>query len=257
MKYPSDLTSKQWRQIKQVFDNSKRGDTGKHLQLHRKRRLVNAALYLNKTGCQWRQMPHDYPKWQTVYSFYQRAAASGLWEKICGMLVKKSRIAAGRSANPSYALIDSRSVKTASAAENRGYDGGKKVKGRKHHIVTDILGNLLFVQAHAANIHDSAAGGKVIEGALLKYPSLAGVCGDAGYRKTFEEDAEKLGLTVDIIQRIADAGWAILPKRWRVERTLSWLKGSRRLSKDYEITSLSVENMIMISHMTTLLRRLF
>ena len=99
---------------------------------------------------------------------------------------KKARVAAGRSPDPSYALIDSRSVKTTSAAENRGYDGGKKVKGRKHHIVTDILGLLLFVKAHAANIHDTIAGGEVLHGALLKYPSLIAACGDAGYRKTFE-----------------------------------------------------------------------
>jgi putative transposase len=170
---------------------------------------------------------------------------------------KKARIALGRSPEPSYALIDSRSVKTTSAAEERGYDGGKKVKGRKHHIVTDIMGLLLFVKAHAANIHDTIAGGGVIQGALLKYPSLLGVCGDAGYRKTFEEAATKLGLTVDIVQRIADAGWIILPKRWRVERTLGWLNGSRRLSKDYEINTESVENMIIISHVATLLRRLF
>jgi hypothetical protein len=127
---------------------------------------------------------------------------------------KKARIAAGRSPEPSYALIDSRSAKTTAAADERGYDGGKKVKGRKHHIVTDAMGLLLFVKAHAANIHDTIAGGAVIQGALRKYPSLLGVCGDAGYRKTFEEEAAKLGLTVDIVQRIADAGWMILPKRY-------------------------------------------
>jgi putative transposase len=119
------------------------------------------------------------------------------------------------------------------------------------------LGLLLHVKAHAANIHDTIAGGDVMRGALSKYPSLTGVCGDAGYRKTFEEDAKALGLTVDIVQRIADAGWAILPKRWRVERTIGWFNGSRRLSKDYEINTDSVENMIIISHIITLLRRLF
>jgi transposase len=89
MKYPSDLTNKQWRQIKDVFENNGRGNTGKHLQLHRKRKLVNAVLYINKTGCQWRQLPHNFPNWKTVYSFYKRAIASGLWDKICAMLVKK------------------------------------------------------------------------------------------------------------------------------------------------------------------------
>lgn len=169
---------------------------------------------------------------------------------------KKSRVALGRNPNPSYGLIDSRSVKTAMAAQSRGYDGGKKVKGRKHHIVTDAHGHLLYVKIHAANIHDGIAGREVIRGALKKYPSLKGVCGDAAYRKTFEEEMAELGLHVDIVERIKDAGWTILPKRWRVERTFAWMNGSRRLSKDYEILTSSVENMIVISHIAILLKRL-
>ena len=168
---------------------------------------------------------------------------------------KKSRVEYDRKPEPSYGLIDSRSTKTTSAADQRGYDGGKKVKGRKHHIVTDILGHLLHVKAHAANISDTVAGGAVIRGALKKYPSLLGVCGDAGYRKTFEEAAAELGLTVDIVKRIQESGWAVIPKRWRVERTFGWMNGSRRLSKDYEIYTSSVENMIIISHIATLLKR--
>ena len=115
---------------------------------------------------------------------------------------------------------------------------------------------LLFVKVHAANIHDTVAGGDVIRGAMKKYPSLKGVCGDAGYRKTFEEVAAAIGLTVDIVERIAGVGWILLPKRWRVERTFAWMGGSRRLSKDYEINTDSMENMIMISHIATLLNRL-
>jgi len=153
-------------------------------------------------------------------------------------------------------LIDSRSVKTTGAAEGRGFDGGKKVKGRKHHIVTDILGLLLKVKVHAANIHDTVAGGNVIRQAMEKYPSLTSVTGDACYRKTFEEFAAALGLTVEIVERIIGAGWVILPKRWRVERTFAWMGGSRRLLKDYEINTDSMENMIMFSHMATLLNRL-
>ena len=161
----------------------------------------------------------------------------------------------GRNPEPSYGLIDSRSVKTAFAAQNRGIDGGKKVKGRKHHIVTDIAGHLLHVKVHAANIHDSKAGGEVACGALAKYPTLEGFCGDAGYRKTFVEEMVALGVSVDIVERIEGAGWMILPKRWRVERTFGWMGGSRRLSKDYEILTCTSENMIIISHVATLLKR--
>ena len=169
---------------------------------------------------------------------------------------KKSRVALGRKPSPSYGLIDSRSVKTAFAAQNRGYDGGKKVKGRKQHIITDIEGHLLHVKVHPANVHDGIAGGEVVRGALVKYPTLEGVCGDAGYRKTFEEEMASLGLTADIVERLQGAGWMILPKRWRVERTFAWMGGSRRLSKDYEILATSTENMIIISHIFTLLNRL-
>jgi putative transposase len=168
---------------------------------------------------------------------------------------KKSRAAMGRKPEPGYGLIDSRSVKTAMAAQNKGYDGGKKVKGRKQHIVTDTQGHLLHVRVHAANIHDTVGGGEVIREAKAKYPSLKGASGDAGYRKTFEEVAASLGLTVYIVERIQGAGWMILPKRWVVERTFGWFGGSRRLSKDYEILTATVESLIYISHAATLLKR--
>lgn len=130
MRYDSDLTTKQWNMIKHLFETENRG---RHLRVHDKRKLVNAVLYLNKTGCQWRQLPHDYPKYTTVSSFYQRAIKSGLWEKVLSLLVVKSRKQAGRSVNPSYGLIDSQSVKTTSASKERGIDGGKK---RKHESAT-------------------------------------------------------------------------------------------------------------------------
>lgn len=125
MRYNSDLTTKQWNLIKHLFEKENRG---RHLRVHNKRKLVNAVLYLNKTGCQWRQLPHDFPKYTTVSSFYQRAVKSGLWDRIRELLVTKSREQAGRSPLPSYGLIDSRSVKTTSASEERGIDGGKKSK---------------------------------------------------------------------------------------------------------------------------------
>jgi putative transposase len=134
--------------------------------------------------------------------------------------------------------------------------GGKKIKGRKRHIVTDTMGHLLHVRVHAANIHDTVAGCHVFEEALKGHPSLAGVCADAGYRKTMEKFVKDiLHRTIEISQRIVP-GWAVLAKRWVVERTLAWLNSSRRLSKDYEITIKSAETMIMISHSALLIRRL-
>ena len=131
----------------------------------------------------------------------------------------------------------------------------KKVKGRKRHVVTDVCGNLLAVKVHAANIHDTKSGGAIFAETLLKYPTITGVCADAGYRKTFEHEVAKNGVTVDISAKIKPKEWNILPKRWIVERTLAWLNHSRRLSKDYEIFTISAENMVIISHIHTLLKR--
>ena len=134
--------------------------------------------------------------------------------------------------------------------------GGKKIKGRKRHIVTDTQGHLLHVKVHAANTHDTKAGCEVFEEALKKYPSLQGVCADAGYRKTMEEFVTKvLQKTIEISARIAP-GWAVLAKRWVVERTFAWFNHFRRLSKDYEIAISSAENMIFIAHTIILLKRL-
>ena len=141
------------------------------------------------------------------------------------------------------------------ASDERGFDGGKKVNGRKRHIVVDIMGNLLSVKVHAANIHDTVAGADVFKDALSKYPSIKGCAADTGYKGTFVKALEELGIPVDIIDKIAPKTWSVLPKRWIVERTFAWANNSYRLSKDYEITTESAENMFVISHMATLLRR--
>lgn len=134
--------------------------------------------------------------------------------------------------------------------------GEKKVKGRKRHIVTDTQGHLLHVKVHAANTHDTVAGGEVLKEALKKYPTLKGVCADAGYRKTMEEFVTKvLEKTIEISQRITP-GWAVLAKRWVVERTFAWLNHFRRLSKDYEISTKTAETFVMIAHSMILLKRL-
>ena len=134
--------------------------------------------------------------------------------------------------------------------------GEKKVKGRKRHIVTDTVGHLLHIKVHQANTHDTVGGCPVFEKALEKYPTLKGVCADAGYRKTMEEFVEKvLKKTIEISERITEH-WAILPKRWVVERTFSWLNGYRRLAKDFEISISSAENYVMIAHSMLLLKRL-
>jgi putative transposase len=142
-----------------------------------------------------------------------------------------------------------------SASEARGIDGGKKIKGRKRHIVVDIQGNLLAVCVHAANIHDTKSGINPAKKAFSKYPTIKKFCGDGGYRKSFEDAVrDELGLGVDISKRI-DPKWAVIPKRWVVERTFGWANHSRRLYKDVEIKTFHEENIFMISHLHTLLNR--
>lgn len=161
----------------------------------------------------------------------------------------------GRSRSPSYAIIDSQSVKTQYASEERGIDGGKGVKGRKRHIVADILGHLLHVQVHAANVHDTVGACEVLRRAAEKHPSIEAFSGDAGYRGTavrFVDD--KLGLVLHISERIVD-GFAVLPKRWIVERSFAWLGAFRRLSKDFEILTGTAENVIRIAMLRTALAK--
>jgi putative transposase len=153
----------------------------------------------------------------------------------------------GRRATPSYGIVDSQSAKTAYASEGRGYDGNKKTKGRKRHIVVDTLGNLIQVLVHAANEHDSRAGCDVLKAAAEKHGTLEAFSGDAGYRGTavdFVETALKLKLHIS--QKIKDA-FAVLPTRWVVERTFAWLGNYRRLAKDFEILTRSAENMVRIA----------
>ena len=156
---------------------------------------------------------------------------------------------------PTYGIIDSQSAKTVLASEERGIDGGKKIKGRKRHIVVDTQGNLLAVVVHAANIHDTKSGINPARKAFVKYPTIEKFCGDDGYRKSFEQDVlTELGLGVDISKRIKPQ-FEILPKRWVVERTFGWANHSRRLYKDVEIKTQHEENMFVISHLHTLLKR--
>jgi len=228
MAYKTDLSDAEWDLIKNDFEpSSKRGNGHKHS----KRTIVNAILYIVKGGIQWRLMPNDFPPWQTVYDHFSKWNKCGVWEKCLDRLTEYYRQIAGRTTDPGYGIID----------------GGKKVKGHKRHIVVDILGNLLYVKVHAANLSDTKSACEVLEGAADKYPSLKAFSGDAGYRGTAVEfTSEKLGMTLHISEKIEEK-WAVLPKRWVVERTFSWLGNFRRLSKDFEILPATAENMIRIA----------
>jgi putative transposase len=244
MGYPSDLTDAEWALIQRHFQP---GDRRGSACRHPRKRIVDAILYVVKSGCQWRMLPNDFPNWKTVYHHFSRWNKSGVWEAALDRVNAIHRRKSGRSASPSYGIIDSQSVKTEYASEERGIDGGKKVKGHKRHIVVDILGNLLQVSVHAANCSDTVAGGPVMARALEKHSSIQAFSADAGYRGTAVKFVdETLGLVLHISTKIKDQ-WAVLPKRWIVERTFAWLGRYRRLSKDVEILTATAENIIRIA----------
>ncbi|SJM89735.1 transposase [Crenothrix polyspora] len=244
MAYKTDLTDAMWDLIKHFFAPvNKRGNSHKHP----KRAIVNAILYLLEGGIKWRMLPNDFPPWKTVYDHFSKWNKAGVWERVLSFVNKYYRKKVGRLAGPSYGIIDSQSVKTQYASEERGIVGNKKIKGHKRHIVVDILGNLLHVVVHAANLSDTKSGCDVLEGAVDKCHSLEAFSGDAGYRGTAVKfTSETLGMTLHISEKI-EGKWAVLPKRWVVERTFAWLGKFRRLSKDFEMLAATSENMIRIA----------
>jgi putative transposase len=256
--YPSDLTDEQWAVLEGLIPDAKPGGRPRK---HAMREVLNALFYLNREGCSWRALPHDLPPWKTVYNYFRAWSADGTWPLLVDALRLRVRRAAGRDPEPRAAYIDSQSVKTAQGGEARGYDGGKKVRGRKRHVVVDSLGLLLAVLVTAADVDDARAAIDVFAGMPGKdYPRLAVVWADTKYHNYALQDwlsLHRRPYEVKVVGRPAGAeGFVLLPKRWVVERTLAWLGRYRRLSKDYERLTETSEAMIQVSAIHHMLRRL-
>ena len=229
--YPTDLTDSQWLKIEKFFTKRKRK--------HSLRKIVDALLYITKSGVQWRMLPRSYPNWKLVYYYFRRWAAEGLIAEIHDRLRSYCRKQAGRKESPSLGLLDSQSVKSSCITLEKGYDAGKKVTGRKRHIVTDTMGFILAVVIHSADIQDRDGAKLVLKELQYRYPLLKKILADGGYKGTLIEwTLSFFGWTLEIVHKVAGIStFRVIPKRWVVERTFGWFNFNRRLAKDYEVIS--------------------
>jgi putative transposase len=245
------VTDAQWSLISGCFSIFKP-------KKHCLRTIYNAIQWIVRTGCQWRMLESKYPQWQIVYYYFRKGAQLGLWEKINGILVANERKRQERSEHPSAYTTDSQSVKiTSFTSEDKGIDGGKKVNGRKRHLMTDVLGLFVKVIVRPANEFDGRGGCVILEETEPQMTPNACIFVDHAYGGMFRKLATEKGFTIEIAAKPETVkGFVPVKKRWVVERTFGWFNFFRRLSKDYEKTVLSSEAMIYLAQSQILLNRI-
>jgi putative transposase len=283
-KYPTDLSDNEWDCVGPYL----RGPKGRgRPKIHGSRAILNAVFYVLKSGCPWRLLPREYPPWKTVYDWFRKWRIDGTWERLNAVLCERLRVCSGRNARPSAGIVDSQSANTTGVGgEQRGYDGGKKIRGRKRHLLVDTEGLVLKAKVHSAKVPDQDGLRLLLESARTAVSGLKHLWLDAGYEGRGKRWAEEiLGLSVEVVrkpskpipEKVAKAwaqewakegekidwqklmpprGFRVLPRRWVVERTFSWLSQNRRMSKDYERLCASAEAFVYAAMIRLMARRL-
>ena len=252
--YRTNITDKQWQILKKMIPQQKKGPK----QIDR-RWILNAIWFLVRTGCQWRNLPHDFPKWKTGYNVFWQWRNDGIWQKIHDALCTMVRKIKGKKPTPSVGIIDSPTLKTTENGGERGYDAGKKINGRKRHIIVDTLGLIMSLVIHAADIQDQDGAKLAIAALGERFKRLLVIFADAAYKRCGLPDwvMQWFGWILQPALRPVDVkGFVVLPKRWIVERTFAWINKYRRNSKDYERNTESSKAMIDIAMTARMLKLL-